>query len=249
MARGMTVLLAVFVTGRVLLMDAQQPQHAPDGGTRQTLTSIAVPPLPNAPFSATVQTEWTKYLADGTTQFTQNHRKIARDSLGRVFQERTTFGPQGSPIASQVWRTELSELSTRTVAYCDSRTHVCELRPYAGPPATTTAGESIANRPGFVSESLGAKMLNGFDLIGTRETETISARVAGSDRPIVVVKEFWYSPQLGLNVLTTRDDPRSGKEVFTVMDIRWGEPDPTLFVLPANARVIDLRGVPANSIR
>jgi hypothetical protein len=243
-----TVLLVVFLAMiGVVLMNAQQIQHAPDGGTRETLTSIAVPPVPNAPFSATVQTEWTKYLADGATQFIQNHRQIARDSLGRVFQERTMFGPQGSPIASQVWRTELAEPSTRTVAYCDSRTHVCELRPYAGP-STAPAG-SPANRPGFVSEKLGSQVLNGLDLIGTRETQTINPRVAGSDRPIVVVKEFWYSPQLGVNVLTTRDDPRSGKEVFTVTDIRWGEPDSSLFALPANARVVDLRGLPASSIR
>ena len=242
-----TVLLVVFLAmGGVVLMNAQQIQHAPDGGTRETLTSIAIPPLPNAPFSATVQTEWTKYLADGTTQFIQNHRQIARDSLGRVFQERTMFGPQGSPIASQVWRTELAEPSTRTVAYCDSRTHVCELRPYAGP--TTAPAGSPANRPGFASEKLGSQVLNGLDLIGTRETQTINPRVAGSDRPIVV-KEFWYSPQLGVNVLTTRDDPRSGKEVFTVTDIRWGEPDSSLFALPANARVVDLRGLPASSIR
>jgi len=245
-----TVLLVVFLlTGRAVLMNAQQLQHAPDGGTREMLTSIAVPPLPNAPFSATVQTEWTKYLADGTTQFTQNHRHIARDSVGRVFQERTTFGPQGSPIASQVWRTELAEPSTRTVAYCDSGTHVCELRRYVGPPATTPPAGSLANRPGFVSEKLGSQILNGLDLIGTRETQTINPRAVGSDRPIVVVKEFWYSPQLGVNVLTTRDDPRSGKEVFTVTDIRWGEPDPLLFALPANARVVDLRGVPVSSIR
>jgi hypothetical protein len=153
------------------------------------------------------------------------------------------LAPQGSPIASQVWRTELAEPSTHTVAYCDSRTHVCELRPYAGPPAT------MPPAPGFVSENLGSQIRNGLDLVGTRETQTINPRVAGSDRPIVVVKEFWYSPQLGLNVLTTRDDPRSGKEVFTVTDIHWGEPDPSLFALPANVRVVDLRGVPASSIR
>jgi len=232
-----------------VLTHAQQAQHAPDGGTRETITSIAIPPLPNAPFSATVQTEWTKYLADGTTQFIQNHRLIARDSLGRVFQERTTFGPKGSPIASQVWRTELAEPSTHTVAYCDSRTHVCELRPYAGPPATTPTAGTLANGRGFVSENLGSQVLNGLDLIGTRETQTLNPLVTGSDRPIMVVKEFWYSRQLGLNVLTTRNDPRSGKEVFTVTDVRLGEPDASLFALPANARVVDLRGIPTASIR
>jgi hypothetical protein len=243
MARRIAVLIVVLLSaGRVALMHAQQAQHAPDGGTREMLTSIAIPPLPNAPFSATVQTEWTKYLADGTTQLIQNHRLIARDGLGRVFQERAMLAPKGNPIESQITRTELAEPSSHTVALCETRTHVCELRPYVGPPATAPAGP-FANRPGFVSENLGSQVLNGLDLIGTRETQTLNPLVGGFDRPITVVKEFWYSKQLGLNVLTTRNDPRSGKEVFTVTDIRQGEPDASLFALPAGFRVVDLRAV------
>jgi hypothetical protein len=252
MARAIVAILVVFISaGRAAPTQAQQALHAPDGGTRETLTSIVVPPLPNAPFSATVQTEWTKYLADGSTQFTRNHRLIARDGLGRVFQERRMFGPKGSPIESQLWRIELAEPSTRTVAYCDTRTHVCELRAYVAPPAVTPpAARPFANGSGsFVTENLGSQTLNGLDLIGTRETQTISPLVTGSDRPIVVVKEFWFSRLLGVNVLTTRNDPRSGKEVFTVTDIRRGEPDVSLFALPADARVVDLRGVPVSSIR
>ena len=160
MARTIAAILVVFLSGGyAALTHAQQAVHAPDGGTRETLISIAVPPLPNAPFSATVQTEWTKYLGDGTTQLIQNHRLIARDGLGRVFQQRAMLAPKGSPIESQVLRTELAEPSTHTVASCDARTHVCELRPYVGPPATAPAG-ALANRPGFVSESLGSQRLN-----------------------------------------------------------------------------------------
>jgi hypothetical protein len=243
MTRAIAAVSIVFLwAGSVVLTHAQQAQHAPDGGTREMLQSIAIPPLPNAPFSATVQTEWTKYLADGATQLIQNHRQIARDSLGRVFQERATFVPKGSSIPSQVTRTELAEPSTQTVALCETRTRVCELRPYVGPPATAAAGP-LANRPGFVSENLGSQVLNGLDLIGTRETQTLNPLATGSDHPITIVKEFWYSKPLGLNVLTTRNDPRSGKEVFTVTDIRLGEPDASLFALPAGFRVVDLRAV------
>ena len=242
MTKTTASLWVLFLSAGVAVSQAQQSVHAPDGGTRETLTSIAVPPLPNAPFSATVQTEWTKYLADGTTELIQNHRLIARDGLGRVFQERAMLAPKGSPIESQITRTELAEPSTHTVALCETRTHVCELRPYVGPAATAPAGPH-ANRPGFVSENLGSQVLNGLDLIGTRETQTLNPLVGGFDRPITVVKEFWYSKQLGLNVLTTRNDPRSGKEVFTVTDIRRGEPDASLFALPAGFRVVDLRAV------
>jgi hypothetical protein len=240
MTRAIAAVSIVFLWTASAVLTHAQAQHAPDGGTREMLQSIAIPPVPNAPFSATVQTEWTKYLADGATQLIQNHRLIARDGLGRVFQERATFVAKGSAIASQVTRTELAEPSTHTVAFCETRTHVCELRPYVGPPATVPVA-ALTNRPGFVSENLGSQILSGVDVVGTRETQTLNP--AGSDHPITIVKEFWYSKQLSLNVSTTRNDPRSGKEVFTVTDIRQGEPDASLFALPAGFRVVDLRAV------
>ena len=60
----------------------------PDGGTREVLVSIFIPSLPNAPFTATLNTEWVRFLADGTRITLRNHRLIARDKSGRIFQER-----------------------------------------------------------------------------------------------------------------------------------------------------------------
>src|SRR5258708_15911168 len=67
---------------------AQQSQRLPDGGTRQVLISILIPSLPNAPFTATVNTEWIRQLPDGSTIILKNHRAIARDPAGHVFQHR-----------------------------------------------------------------------------------------------------------------------------------------------------------------
>ena len=90
-------------------------------------------------------------------------------------------------------------------------------------------------------ETLGTRMVEDLELTGTRETLTIAPDRAGTDRPLVVVKEFWYSPRLGLNVFTQRDDPRSGKAVFMVNDIHLSEPDSSLFRLPVSFRIVDLR--------
>jgi hypothetical protein len=229
MKNAAAAILIVFLS----VMAFAQAPHAPDGGTRETLTSIAVPPLPNAPFTATVETEWTKFLAGGGTQVTRNHRLIARDGLGRVFQERRMFVPITSPIESTVWRVELAEPSTHTIALCDVRARGCELRPYAPPPSTAPASGA--------STSLGTRIVDGLELVGSRETQTVSWSTDPNRPTMSVVKEFWYSKQLGINVLTTRDDPRSGKEVFTVKDIQQGEPDAALFGLPAGFRVVDLR--------
>jgi hypothetical protein len=237
------MVIALALSSRTALTQAPaEPSHAPDGGSREMISSIAIPPMPNAPFSATVETEWTRYLENGGRMVLKNRRLIARDSLGRVFQERRTFVSDGSPVQSQVWRTELAEPQTHTAAYCDTRSRVCELRVYTGPPSQPVAAGPFAKATdSLVREDLGVQTVNGLDLIGTRETQPLGLTATGSDRPLAVVKEFWYSKALGMNVMTRRNDPRSSAEVFTVTDIHRSEPDRSLFALPADARIVDLR--------
>jgi hypothetical protein len=201
--------------------------HAPDGGTRETIASIFVPPLPNAPFSATVNTDWTRYLEDGATRFIRNHRAIARDGQGRVFQERRFFAAPGSPNESRLMRTEIADPVRHTLAYCDPYQHLCELRFYAAmlPAALPPAGSSPNGARNVTRESLGTQTINGLETVGTREVQALSAAIVGTDRPV-----------------TKRSDPQSGLEVFTVTDIDSSEPDPGLFALPNDARVADLRG-------
>jgi hypothetical protein len=59
-----------------------------DGGTRQVLESIFIPPLTHAPFSLTLETEWTRTMANGGTYTLVNKRQIIRDSAARIYQER-----------------------------------------------------------------------------------------------------------------------------------------------------------------
>jgi hypothetical protein len=85
--------------------------HAPDGGTRVTISSIFIPAAKNAPFQATVTLEVTRHLADGSTVVIQNHRLVMRDSQGDIFQERRTLVPQG--VEPQVRSIEISKPSER----------------------------------------------------------------------------------------------------------------------------------------
>jgi hypothetical protein len=109
-------------------------------------------------------------------------------------------------------------------------------------PAQVTPTEPYADGERYLTrEVLGNKMVNNVETVGTRETSTINAGVFGNNNPIVVVKEFWYSPVLGINVIEKRQDPRFGDQNFTVSDIILGEPDTRLFQMPANFKVLDLR--------
>ena len=63
----------------------------------------------------------------------------------------------------------------------------------------------------------------------------------GNDKPMVSMREFWYSTQLGFNLISIVDDPQSGKQVFTVKELSTSEPDLSYFELPEGYKVVDHR--------
>lgn len=87
-------------------------------------------------------------------------------------------------------------------------------------------------------ESLGTQVVEGISSEGERVTNTVEAGAIGNDRPIQTVSERWYSPELQTVVLTKRSDPRSGEEVFKMVNIRRGEQSPSLFEVPAGYQTL-----------
>jgi len=67
---------------------------------------------------------------------------------------------------------------------------------------------------------------------------TLAAGEFGNTRSEPIVKEFWYSPRLGLNIITKRFDPRSGSQNFIVNHLSLNEPDPRTFEPPADYRIV-----------
>src|SRR5439155_694874 len=53
------------------------------------------------------------------------------------------------------------------------------------------------------TESLGSQTVDGLEATGTRTTVTIPAGAIGNERPIEVVSERWYSPELQVVVSST----------------------------------------------
>ncbi|HXQ26286.1 MAG TPA: hypothetical protein VN822_07760 [Candidatus Acidoferrales bacterium] len=241
------LLFGVSVTFFVPSLIARAPQqatHAPSGGTQVTVISIVVPPLPNAPFTATVSTEWKSTLEDGSTITVKNHRTIARDNNGRIFQERRNLYPEGDPRESQIRQLEFADPSTHAIYYCWPVAQACEIHDYfarPGPPALIPAGPLDNGKRFLTRVDLGKDVVSGVEAIGTRETLTINPGAIGNDRAISVVKEFWYSQQLGINLIEKREDPREGAQNFVVSQITLGEPDARLFEMPASFKIVDMR--------
>jgi hypothetical protein len=86
-------------------------------------------------------------------------------------------------------------------------------------------------------ENLGTQTIEGVSAEGKRDTVTIPAGQIGNDRPIEIVSETWFSPELHTMVMRKHSDPRVGETVFKLTDIRRSEPDASLFQPPAGAKV------------
>src|SRR5271167_2001184 len=231
---------------------AQTPSSGtgiPDGGTREVLVSIFIPSLPDAPFTATVNTEWVRPLGDGSRITLKNHRLIARDKSGRIFQERRLLVTDSGKQESAVTQTEITDPIAHAKYICKPQQRVCQLeefqplQPLAR--ASPTAAAAAQGKPGpHPEESLGTQWMAGVETSGTRETEVIPAGAIGNDSPLLLKREYWYSKQLGLNILSLREDPRFGSQKFELSDIVAGEPDAKLFAPPEGSKILDLRAPP-----
>ncbi len=216
------------------------PPHAPDGFVRQQVQSISILSVPNAPFSATVVTELTTLLPDGTTSTMKNHRTVARDSAGRVFQERRFFSPTGDVEVTRLGNLQYQDPNRHEYYDCHPVQRTCFVYPYSSPPGNTATKVEAANSKdkNVTVEDLGRRTLESVEVLGSRETTTIAAGVIGNKNPQPIVKEFWYSPHLQVNLIVKRFDPRSGMQNFDVTNLNLSEPDPKTLSLPAGYQIV-----------
>ena len=100
-----------------------------------------------------------------------------------------------------------------------------------------TAGRGAAGTGATKTEQLGNMFVEGVQAQGTRTTTTIAAGDIGNERPINIVDERWYSPDLQMTVMTKHSDPRSGETNFQLKNINRSSPPPHLFEVPSDYTV------------
>lgn len=91
--------------------------------------------------------------------------------------------------------------------------------------------------PNARTESLGTQNIGGVEAEGTKTTVTIPAGKIGNERPIEIVGERWYSPELQIVVMTKHIDPRFGENTYRLANIDRTEPARSLFEVPAGYRI------------
>ena len=196
-----------------------------------------------APFSATINTQATQTLADGNQIQHTSTGSLARDSQGRTRRDMTLpFGPwadSGKPAPHVVFVND-PVASARYLLDTDAKT-VRKMQVPTGDSAGKDRHEREAAKATEESEtvttSLGTQMVGGVSAEGTRYTRTIPAGQIGNAKPIVIITERWYSPDLQMFVMTKHTDPRMGETTFQMTNIQRQEPAGTLFQVPADYTV------------
>ena len=206
-----------------------------------------------APFSATASSESTQTLQDGTSIHRTTSSALYRDSQGRFRREVTLsgFGPLqasgkphtmitiGDPVAGAHYMLDPEQKVAHKMtphkggkggAFSDEKAQAFEQKMQKRMAKQEADGT-------VKKESLGTQAINGVNAEGTRITHTIPAGQIGNDKPIQIVFERWYSPDLQIVVKSTRSDPRFGTTTYALTNVQRAEPSAALFTVPSDYTV------------
>ena len=222
----------------------------------------------SAPFSATATSETTQMLQDGTVIHRTTTSTLYRDSQGRSRREVTFsgFGPlqtTGKPHTMVMINDPIAGAHYMLNAE-EKVAHKMKMRsgdgggpPEKGPALGNKMQQHMAQEEAageLTKQSLGTQPINGLNADGTglkaegtRITHTIPVGCIGNDRPIKIVFERWYSPDLQMVVKSTRSDPRFGTTTYTMTNVQRTEPAAALFSVPPDYTVKE--GGPRNGFR
>src|SRR6266853_1259858 len=226
-------------------------------------------PIQGAPYSATITNESIQTLADGNRIVQTSTGTVARDSQGRTRQDAPlpAIGNLSAASAPHLVFIQDPVAGTSYTLNMTDKTAWKNPAPPAGtggPGAALGSGTFFVHTEGGMpplpppppmiaqtkhlptdeqieanTESLGSQTMEGVVVSGVRSTRTIPAGQVGNDRPISIVTEVWTSTDLKTIVSSKRNDPRMGEQTFRLTNIVRAEPDPSLFAMPSDFKIID----------
>jgi len=249
-----------FILGGALVLGAvmahaQGPgggHHGPFGGPMELMGFEGMRGgklVTGAPFSATSTSTATQTLQDGTNINRTMQGAIYRDSQGRSRREVTFTGV--GPLAATGGTHKMVAIFDPVAGMhymLNPDKKVAYKTPMAAKAGTADKAQKFQQKMqarqqqeeasgALKVESLGTQMINGVNAEGTRTTHTIAAGTIGNDKPIQVVSERWYSPDLQTVVQSSRTDPRFGTTTLSLTNIQKTEPAAALFAVPADYAV------------
>lgn len=225
------------------LMTVQAPD--PDSGVNGHVESLYIPLVAGQPFHAKIAVLIHRQLPDGTVVDQKYYTLVARDGTGRTRREMRELIAADSDLDPPLIRTLVYDPKTNMVTNCYPEQRICRQaffdpsrHPVEEPVGPSSDGASVLTR-----DDLGKKTIDGLEVVGTRETRTYNPGAFGNDKPVVVTKEMWYSPQLQFDLSVTRLDPRNGTQKVEVTDLKLGDPGPEWFAIPDGYRLVSDHGL------
>ncbi len=140
----------------------------------------------------------------------------------------------------QLVRVHLYDPQTRIATYLDAQKKAFWTETVNHPPSTTPptvrfaspAGNGLPQNEFTEEEDLGIHDMEGVQVRGVRESQTIPAETSGTGKEIVITDEYWYSDDLRINLMIEHNDPRKGSVTMRVTQVALTEPDSGFFEIP-----------------
>jgi hypothetical protein len=256
MKHAIVLLSAIFASAVVI--NAQQVVTFSTSGGYVTLEAKT---LKGAPYSAETVNDSSQALADGNRIVQHTTGRVYRDGEGRVRREEDrASGSAGVSIVDPVagvsytldpenhvaWKTStgagvmiLQDALKKNAEAVQAEANALQFKVERGMVAAGAGGRVEFRRAGNSNEqrseeTLAPRQMEGVMVEGHRNTTTIPAGAIGNEQPITIVSEEWTSPGLRVLVMTDHKDPRTGESSYRLLNIVRGEPDGSLFQVPAD---------------
>ena len=233
------VLLPSLILPFCLSQERQMPRNYP--GVRTIVPGIFVTPVPNQPFSAKLDIISREKLPDGSFNIRTTTAQVARTSSGRIYNERralVTAAFQGAPLLLSA---HIYDPSSRLSIFLDPFSRLARetiLSQPPAPPPNTVPTEVAAPNPLYKEEDIGTQPLGSLTLRGIRKSRTVPADQSGTGKEIVIVDEYWYSPDLSVYMIIKHNDPRTGEQIVAVTEVDRHEPNASVFAIPASYKIV-----------
>jgi uncharacterized protein YecT (DUF1311 family) len=187
-----------------------------------------------------------KPLPDGSMVKQRYYVIAARDSAGYEYRESRDAVPSDSDKEPALVSTTIYDPRNSTATACFPARQNCQRRsfdPALQPAEQPALGMTKSGGTTILRESLGKKQMDGVEVEGIRETQTVTAGAGGSSKPLVTTRETWYSPRLQLYLSVMVTDPFGATRKVEAADLKLGEPGEEWFAIPDGYRVLVRRTV------
>jgi len=224
-----------------------------EGGFRfNGLNSLELPPVINAPLSAVGTTQEITKLIDGNRIVKKRVTTYYRDAKGRTRIESSFDQMPGFFRGAFPGSTRLHDPMTGDSYMLDTQNKQATVMPSTGSTTMMQAPVSAPpihwqlSLPSFSiglggspsdsgnTKSLGEKSIDGIRAVGTRAEYVVAKNYMGNEKPIKLVAEQWFSPELGVILLSTQTSSAGFENVYKLEKIEQTEPDAALFTVPAD---------------